>query len=153
MAVDLCQCHGGPLSWCPTYRDRKSVVNVHAGIFEDAAVPAADRLRSAGVPSRLLHEPSPQSPPTDYTQLVFPQPGPDDVPHKVTLVGDQSGRREYVCFPDCPGWHDGVVVQADRTGHCGICGETYYPGEQVAKLPLPAYGFPYAHTICEPVPS
>jgi hypothetical protein len=22
VSVDLCQCHGGPLSWCPTYRDR-----------------------------------------------------------------------------------------------------------------------------------
>lgn len=80
---------------------------------------------------------------------AIPPIGPDDVPHRGTGFPDGT----YVCDQDCPGWHDGVIVQAPRAGECGICGDTYFPGEQVAKLPLPTYGRPYAHSICETPPS
>lgn len=38
MSVDLCLCHGGPLSWCPTYRDRNvlTVDGPDAGVVHQA---------------------------------------------------------------------------------------------------------------------
>lgn len=116
--MNLCSCHGQPLTWCPRHKGR----------------PVVDILT-------LQH-------PAQGTGAL-PPIGPDDVPHRGTAFLDGT----YVCDRDCPGWHAGTVVQVDRGGNCGICGDTYFPGEQVVKLPLPAYGFPYSHAICEPSPS
>jgi hypothetical protein len=40
--VDLCNCHGGPLSWCPTYRDRNvtTVDGPDVGVVHQADYPS-----------------------------------------------------------------------------------------------------------------
>lgn len=117
MPIDLCSCHGQPLTWCPHLKGR-AVVTV-------APLPTVDGA------------------------VV----GPDGIPHEPWVSADGMSYDLTECATDCPGWHEGTVVQVDRGGNCGICGDTYFPGEQVVKLPLPAYGFPYSHAICEPSPS
>lgn len=75
---------------------------------------------------------------------TLPGIGPDGTPHRGTGYQDGS----YECAADCEGWHDGVVISAPHEGECAVCGEPYVEGEQVAKMPLPVYGHPYAHCIC-----
>jgi acyl-CoA reductase-like NAD-dependent aldehyde dehydrogenase len=52
------------------------------------------------------------------------------------------------CLTDCRGWHEGVLTGAPAAGTCAVCGEPYVAGEMVAKMPLPAWGRPYAHAQC-----
>jgi hypothetical protein len=109
--MDLCQCHGGPLSWCPTYR---------AAVITMAPLPTVDGA----------------------------QVGPDGLPHEPWVSEDGMQYDLTECATDCPGWHEGAVVPAPMPGVCGVCGGNFEDGDLVAKMPLPLYGYPYAHAVC-----